>query len=132
MIATECAGCIPEPLPPAVTDPFGEIPDFLNRALHPEYADAWKDLPLTDISRVEITDTGINRARVYETDEDRRLRAHYQQLELHSAKAVTAEQKEARAEKREEKKAEKAAHHERKMQQRKHFVKDFKWGVDGL
>lgn len=128
-----CEGCKPVPLTAAVTDHMLDVPPFLRRDLHPELnAVSLAEPGVNHKTEPEKFDTGIDRHRAHETDEDRRQRRHYQNLEAHSAKAVTEQDKAKRAEKREAEKARKADLLKNKLSQRKVFLKDFKWDIDGL
>src|SRR5580704_3799708 len=72
-----CEGCKPVPLTVAVTDHMLDIPPFLQRALHPELNEVkFHEAPSkSKPTPVDENQTGIDRHREHETDEDRRQRA---------------------------------------------------------
>jgi hypothetical protein len=141
-----CSACQPEPLPAFVTgaviDHMLDIPPFLRRELVSPFLGTVAETetqsslgsyqPPGSHKPEPKTETGINRFRSYETDEDRRQRRVLLQQEAAGAGAQAEAKKAADAARRDAKKEERARVTERKMKQRQVFVKSFKWGVDGL
>lgn len=124
-----CEGCRPDPLTATVTPlrfhPDLEIPEFLLRRLHPEYATAVG--PVTSTAgpdRNERGDYGINRYRPYETEKDRAERATWlaaEEARIKGNKQVAYVERDAK------KRAEQEALLANKLKQREVFVQHFKW-----